>query len=284
MGSTHGFNGSREDVLRIWEKNSEGWFSVGSPWRPSAGDVRVYQKLCGSRINGRVLILGSTSELRELVASQHNSPVLVDISFAMLQKMSQSLTHGDQANEIWIKSDWCEAPLRSNYFDLIIGDMVWWVVSVDSQFRLRDKIADLLAPDGIFVSRFRLIGAGNGQHNPRGVVKEYLAKYEANPENEILLRNAMMSRLYDSTADVGTKRLNRERAKVILSEVSDGLDNSRHRAFLSAASERLLSADWTAQTREEIFSILADKFELFSEMHATDYESEYYPIVSFKKK
>lgn len=279
-----GFNGTKEETLKIWQKNAERWFSVGPPWRPSAGDIEIYKNLCGGKISGDVLILGSTSELRDLVALENNHPVLVDISPAMLQKMGGLTKYTNSAEEIWIKSDWCEAPLPKNHFDLVLGDMVWWVVSVAYQFKLRDKIASILKPNGLFVSRFRVFNEENKTLKPETVVEEYLEKFDNRPENEILLRNAMMSRLYDSFTDMATKRLIRKKTKSFLLEFLRDTTNPKHRSFLSEAAGLLLSADWTSQTRKEIMAIIERKFVLKKELSAKDYDAKFYPVMQMAKK
>lgn len=284
MKKIFGFSGNLEDILCIWGKNAKSWLSTGSPWRPSVGDIRAYRVIAESKLSGNVLVLGSTPELRDLISDFGTKPVLVDVSYPMLQKMSLQTKRARQENEIWIKSDWCEVPLVENYFDLVIGDMVFWVLSVSSQVNLLDKISKLLKPDGLFVARFRLLNTSRSMQDAPDIIKDGLKRLDENSEKSRLIKGAMMSDLYDVTANRETHRLDRGKAKELMLGTISKISNQTHKNFLQDAGAHMLSADWTAQTREEILEIMNRKFVLMSEMSADDYESKFYPILSFIKK
>ena len=284
MENILGFNGTKEESLKIWGKNAERWFSVGSPWRPSAGDIAIYKKLAGNKIAGKVLILGSTPELRDLAAEEGTSPVLIDINEKMLKKMLLLAKTAKAENEQWIISDWEKASLPENHFDLILGDMVWWVISVPNQIILIDKIAKIMNPDGLFISRFRIRDLKSASKNFSMIVKNYLARLSKEPHKEQSIRDEMVSYLHDITADAANCRINREKTKNLILEVAANTNNLQHKKFLEEASLNLLSADWTSQTKEEITAILNNKFIIKKELLAKDYNAEFYPIVALVKK
>ncbi len=284
MENILGFNGTKEETLEIWRKNAELWFLVGSPWRPSAGDIAIYKKLAGNKIAGKVLILGSTPELRDLVAREGNNPTLIDASEVMLKKML-SLTRITKAeNEKWITSGWEEASLPENHFDLVLGDMIWWVISVPNQAILAGKIAKILKTDGLFVYRFSVRDSKRAGKNFLATVKKYLMRLDKKPRKKQLIRDEMVSRLHDITADIANCRINREKTKNLILEVAANTNNLQHKKFLKEASLNLLSADWTSQTKEEIMSILQKKFIVKNELSAKDYDAELYPIIKLAKK
>ncbi len=284
MEEIKGFNGTKEEALKIWQKNAERWFSVGSPWRPSVGDIAIYKKFAGNKIAGNVLILGSTPELRDLVAEEGGSPILIDMSETMLKKMLLLAKTAKAENEQWITSGWEEASLPENHFDLVLGDMMWWVISVPSQIVLVSEIAKVLKLDGIFVSRFRIRDDKRADENFFAVVKKYLARLDSEPHKKQLIRDEMVSHLHDITADIGKCRINRKKTKNLLLEISAKTNNSQHREFLKEASLNLLSADWTSQTRKEILAILQNNFILKKELSARDYDAKFYPIMKLAKK
>ncbi len=284
MEEIFGYNGTKEDVLIMWQKNAERWFSVGFPWRPSIGDIAIYKKLAGNKITGNVLILGSTPELRDLVAEEGNSPTLMDASEVMLKKMLLLTKTAKAENEQWITSDWGEALLPKNHFDLVLGDMVWWVISVPNQIILADKIARILKPDGLFISRFRVRDPKRAGENFFAVAENYLARLGKEPRKKQLIRDEMVSHLHDITADAGKCRINRKKTKTLLLEIAGNTNDSRNKKFLEEASLNLLSADWTSQTREEIMAIIQKNFILKKELSAKDYDAEFYPIMKLLKK
>ena len=278
-----GFNATKEENLQIWEDNAACWHASGPPWRPSKDDIRLYQKLAGEKLRGSVLILGSTPELRDLAGRFSSRPTLVDISPSMIYKMATLLTEANPSNEVWVKADWLDAPFPANFFDAILGDMPWWVLSVGQQHKLRDKAAELLKPDGILVTRIRIWDSNRKSDDMRIVLKKYLEKLDSNPDQRELVQNIMVSHLHDITADEEKKQIDRAKTKKFLLESAECLSDPGHKAFVLEASAHLLSADWTSQTREELLAIIGKKFHPIAELYATDYDSEWYPTIAFKK-
>lgn len=285
MSGLLGFNGSKKEVLRIWKKNSEHWGAVGSPWRPSLSDLSGYRQLISSSFpRAKILILGATPELRDLAAQCGGERTVVDISLPMLMTMGSRTNVSKIDDEIIVKSEWCSAPLRENYFDLIIGDMVWWVISVETQRRLASKMARWLRSDGMFVARFRLRDPLTKKEDGLATVSRYADLFIKNPEKETIIANSLVSYLHDITADEKRKRLNRGATLEILRAAQNLEKNETRSAFIFEASKYLLSADWTSQTRKEIFDTLEDCFKLIGESRASDYDSANYPILAFHVK
>lgn len=284
MEDVLGFTGTKEESLKIWQKNAERWFSVGSPWRPSRGDIAIYEKLAGNKIAGNVLILGSTPELRDLVAKNGNCPTVMDMSTIMLKKMLLLTKTAKAENEKWITSEWEDASISGNLFDLVLGDMVWWVLSVPNQIILSDKIAQVLMPDGSFISRFRIRDQKSVDENFFITIEKYLMCLDKEPCKKQLIQDEMISRLHDIAADIANCRISRKKTKNLILEISAKTDNLRHKKFLEEASLSLLSADWTSQTREEIMIIIEKNFILKKELLAKDYDAEFYPIMKLVKK
>ena len=131
MGDGLGVVVTKAEALEIWARGARKWPSTTSPWRPSPGDIAIYRRLLSEKAaGGRVVILGTTPELRDLLAELGAAPLLVDMSPDMYRTTSSLLCKADPSQETWIEADWCEARLPENSFDLVIGDMIWWGVSV----------------------------------------------------------------------------------------------------------------------------------------------------------
>lgn len=279
-----GFNASKEEALKIWEERASIWQPDGlSPWRPSPGDLALYEKLGADKLRGQVLILGATPELRDLVSGYGKKYVLADISPAMILRMTSFLKRADPANEIWIKADWCELPLPKNYFDLVMGDMPWTVIAIQEQEKLRDKIASVLKTGGLFITRARLRNPARAGENGLGVIQRYLEKLDVHPERRHIIGNETVSYLHDVTADEEGKRTDEAKTKALLLEAAAISRTPFHKKFLEGLSRRTLGADWTSQTREELLQLVGEKFSLVAESRATDYDSEWYPVLAFTK-
>lgn len=287
MTSTLGFDAPPAQAQAIWETNALKWPHIGPPWRPSPGDIALYRRFARDRLPGRTLILGATPELRDLLAEHGPAPqrpVIVDQSLPMLNAMTSLARTARRGHESWQVTDWCSADLPPASFDLVLADMIWWTLGVDRQSALRDRIAELLAPDGRFVSRFRCRDPKLPGTNPVDVIDEHLARLERNGADEQALRDAMLSRLYDITVDVPGKRMSRARTHAMIAARRDEERDDAKRAFLDTTLARLIGADWTSQTREEIIPVLLERFDLVAEARAEDYESAQYPVIALRRR
>lgn len=287
MTSALGFAATDAQTQAIWEANALKWPQIGPPWRPSPGDIALYRRFAGDHLAGRTLILGATPELRDLLA-EHGSaaerPVVVDQSSSMLTAMTSLLRTARRERESWRVTDWCSVDLPQASFDLVLADMIWWTLPVDRQGALRDRIAELLAPQGRFVSRFRWRDHGLHGTDPADVIDSHLARLGRSGGDEQALRDAMLSRLYDVTVDVAGKRMSRARTHAVLAARRDAEDDEARRAFLDITLTRLIGADWTSQTREEIMPALLERFDVVAETCADDYASAHYPVIALRKR
>ena len=138
-----------------WGRQSHSWRQTVPPVRPSEGDIKIYEQfLRGKGDVKRVLILGSTPELREMVARETNATIYVaDESFSMLAGMLKFAPHVDPLKEKWIKDDWLALPLPAKFFDVILGDVVLHQVAPKREHAFLQHMLFLLQDDGIFITR-----------------------------------------------------------------------------------------------------------------------------------
>jgi hypothetical protein len=277
-----GFEVTPAETLAIWEADAERWPSAGSPWRPSAGDVAVYRRLAGPKLSGRVLVLGVTPELRDAVADAGGRPVVFDVSAGMYAAATRLLRRADPARETWIQGDWCEPSVPDGEFDLVLGDMIWWGLSVGRQHTLRDRIHAALQPAGLFVGRFRFTDVTRADQSAVAMIDAYLKQLDGAPDEERTLRGAMVTWLYDHTADGELNRLDREKAGALVLSLAARPEFSEHRQFLQGLAERLPGPNWTSQTREELLAVVYTRFHVVGEGRAEDYDSGDYPVIALQ--
>ncbi len=278
-----GFDASPEDRVAIWEANARKWPRAGPPWRPSPGDVAIYRRLIATaNAAGRVVVFGVTPELRDLLAEGGSQPILVDASAAMHAATSRLLQEANPAREEWIQADWRESGLRRNSVDLLLGDMMWWGLSIGAQHELRDAIHALLKPGGLLLGRVRFTDTTRAAEDPVPVVRAFLQKLDAAPSERDVIRGALLSWLYDHTENPKRRILDRERTRDLLVGLADRADFARHREFLTTAAGSLIGADWTSQSRTELLSLIRRRFDIIDEAHADDYESVFYPVLALR--
>lgn len=280
-----GFLGSLKDIREIWSRYAQGWSDRRSPWRPSPKDIDIYQALAGEKLGGQVLLLGTTPELRDLIARNGGKITLIDICPEMISANSKFLRHSKPENENGIIADWCQAPFPDNYFDLVIGDFMWWLLSVPRQSILRNQIARILKPEGNFVSRIHFCNRALAGQNIEEIIKNNLPRLNHDNSNRSQLREMIISKIVDATADFRTKRLNIKTAIPIFEKLIIETADESLRSFIEEVFSHCKNrTDWTAQTKEEIFACLEEKFFIVDEKFASDYEdAEFFPILRFGK-
>lgn len=145
-------------VRLVWRILARRWAKVAPPFRPSSEDLATYRThLAGARPSS-LLILGATPELRDLAASLGIARVtLVDRDRVVLAAMSRLVVATDLRHETRVVADWSTMELPPRSFGAIVGDLVWHWLRPSDQPVVADRIRRLLAPGGLFISRFRLI-------------------------------------------------------------------------------------------------------------------------------
>jgi len=229
------------------------------------------------------MTLGATPELRDLLA-EGSPPVVVDSSPEMLGATTELLRAADPALETWVQADWRELPFEPGSFDLVLGDMIWWGLSLRQQREVVAGIARVLAPEGLFVGRLRCTDRTRRDEDAAEAVRGFLARIDADPDAAAQVQGPMLAWLYDHTERTDLHRLDRERTRSLLLELAERPEFERHRGFLRDAASLVIGANWTSQTREELLELFATGLELVAEEHAADYDSRLQPVVALRPR
>ena len=127
-----------------WDYAISRWDSYASPFRPSKEDIKNYSKLLRQVNKEKILILGSTSEIRKILSK--SKPFIADFSYNMLKEMPCLEIEDIESRETWIKGDWMTLDefIKNNYFDIIVGDLVLRNIEPSLQKDFLKKIYSLL--------------------------------------------------------------------------------------------------------------------------------------------
>lgn len=144
--------------IETWRKFIKGWSKITSPGRPSKREIEIYEKFGNSGLNkkkARALVLGSTPEIRNMLAKYKNVQVhLIDVNIGNALAMTELMKNKKAGEtEIWIKANWLNAPLPENYFDLIYGDFVVCNIPFEKQGKFLAKVKNWLKKEGLFITR-----------------------------------------------------------------------------------------------------------------------------------
>lgn len=148
----------KNKFIESWKKFAKKWQKITSPGRPTVAEIKIYENFARPFLKKKgvkILILGATPEIRDMLARYKNTQVtLVDINLDMILAMTSLMKHKSAAEkEIWIRSNWLNAPLPKNYFDLVLGDMVLSNVPFKLQDKFLNNIKSWLRPGGCFINR-----------------------------------------------------------------------------------------------------------------------------------
>jgi SAM-dependent methyltransferase len=143
---------SERDMAAKWDNDiAMDWRWVIPPARPSLSELAVYDRLLGSYApNSRILILGSTPELRDLAYFHQFHVTVVDYNKRTYNILKHEMRH--PSNERLIVQDWREMDLPRRY-DIVIGDLVINMMPFDDLDRFFGNVLKGLKENGIFINR-----------------------------------------------------------------------------------------------------------------------------------
>ncbi len=171
---------TQKQFIEPWQGLAKNWQRFSSPGRPSPTEIKIYEKFLQPALklkNPRILVLGATPELRDLLAKyQKAAVVLLDNSLNMVLAMTKLLKRKTN-NETFVIANWLKAPLKNKSFAAIVGDFIISNVSKRDLSKLLNNIKGWLKPNGYFVSRINVYPT---DYQPV-TVDELIAKYALPP-------------------------------------------------------------------------------------------------------
>lgn len=170
-----------------WREIATRWTRYAPPARPSAGDVSHMKRGLRRLIQARtahgdeqldVLLLGSTPELRDMLAEFPEVRVtLIDCELSMMKAMTELMT-AKPLGEVWVEGDWLAAPLLIGHYDAVLSDLVLGNIDPAGQAKLILRVHDLLKPSGRWLTRVDCVD----EHSAFVGLETLLAYYASIPE------------------------------------------------------------------------------------------------------
>lgn len=141
-----------------WPALAAHWKKLAPPLRPSRGDIAVYKTFLRHAIRGirrpRILVMGATPEMRDLVHTHRAEVTVADFSSEMIKAMAELMKYKKKTSEeVWVKGNWATLPLKAGYYDIILGDGVIDNVPWVSHQQWMRHTQKLLKPSGHFITR-----------------------------------------------------------------------------------------------------------------------------------
>lgn len=153
---------SKETYSVPWKKFAERWQKYyrppGRPSREAIKNYRIYlkQAIKGLKRNPKVLIFGSTPELRDLCYEEKCDTTFADINLEMILAMSELTKHKNE-EEIILRGNWLDLPLAENYYDVAMGDIVLSNVPWEKRRCFLQQIQKILKVKGYFITKTSIV-------------------------------------------------------------------------------------------------------------------------------
>ncbi|MFC1753590.1 class I SAM-dependent methyltransferase [Thermoproteota archaeon] len=264
----------------IWKEYIEHWEIFASPGRPSEGDVAILERWL-KKINAkRVLILGSTPELRDLVKKLGCEVYCMDMQLEMLMGMEHFMKSKNK-DEVWIKGDWLESPLKDDFFDAILGDLVLVNIPYKDKPRFLKQITRMLKKDGYWLTKIL--------YRPDNWVKEdpleMINKIASMPYNRNRYEELFVFLMYQCHDGEFFKGLEIEKliGKYYKNgKVAEGVDPKAAKLFelMLKMWGKPMDKIWYAKTGSEVRNIISEFFDIVEEDCATGYMfAEHFPTL-----
>jgi ubiquinone/menaquinone biosynthesis C-methylase UbiE len=140
----------------IWSKMSNDWAVGVPPWRPSKGEINIYEDYVQKilhKCNGKckALIMGSTPELRDMLAKYEIDVTLVDINPNMARAMTELLEYSDGKEKI-VNANWLNMPIKESQFDIILCDQGLHHIFFEDWEKQLTEVSRLLKNEGYFLN------------------------------------------------------------------------------------------------------------------------------------
>jgi ubiquinone/menaquinone biosynthesis C-methylase UbiE len=142
-----------------WKNMVEQWIKITEPSIPSPKEIDFQREYIKKHIDPnkefKVLILGSTPRLRDLVSEFENCKVfLCDINPEMTFAMTELLERANHEDETWIKASWLDMPFKDEFFDIILGDITIDNLPFEFHNQYINEVSRVLKNDRAYLGRF----------------------------------------------------------------------------------------------------------------------------------
>jgi ubiquinone/menaquinone biosynthesis C-methylase UbiE len=142
-----------------WKNMVKQWVKMTEPSIPSPKEIDFQREYIKKHTNPKkefkVLILGSTPRLRDLLSEFENCKVfLCDINPEMTFAMTELLQRANPEDETWIKASWLDMPFKDSFFDLILGDITIDNLPFEFHNQYINEVSRGLKNDGAYLGRF----------------------------------------------------------------------------------------------------------------------------------
>jgi len=276
-----------------WAKLASIWSEMEVPGIPSAEDISHFESILKSEITqgrrGRVLILGCTPELRNLLGTEQftqHDVYCVDANIDMYREMS-ALSKSKNPRERFVQGDWTTFFLGERV-DIILGDKVIDNIPFDLWPVFFNNMHRHLNPGGVLALHVATVGEEYAKVAFHDLLKKWAEKYESRSET----LKCACSGLWDELITASWKRRQGSDRALSLLAFSDQVAGVMRNRIVVSKHEREVfdgflpiyeatkGCVWTAYSPADIGAACYGLFETIEQFVSHDYDaSKKQPIV-----
>lgn|GEM_PF-4065973 len=250
-------------LTQSWQVWAETWKQITSPSRPTEKELSIFRKACEKKLIGvtdpKVLIMGATPELRDLLADYKNAEiVLLDINMEMILGMTSLTQIKNEENETWIKGNWIKAPLPEKYFDLILADFTVENLPLHLHQQYFENIHHWLKDDGMYAGRMMFFRSGYQPYSFDQLVRDATGK---NIDYTVLNRFWATGVCY-----MGPMQTREVSVKIFLELINENMSDPTVKALIDKGGMFFPeSKKWFIWNREEFQTMITKSFTVINE-------------------
>ena len=210
---------NREKTSAPWKAIAEMWNTYfTSPSRISEDESDKYGEWLSyyADESKKVLLLGVTPEIRDILAEIGCKVTCVDINEEMIAAMN-SLKEAENPDEEVINENWLDNSLEKNNFDIVIGDAVLPNVNWEDREELLSEVKRVLKAEGLFITRAFCVPVEKRFENIHELLEEFSNK-KPNYKSALELVLELQFLAYDPQDHLGTFTEPKKMLKEIRSE------------------------------------------------------------------
>lgn len=162
----------------LWFQFWKIWNKIGPPWRPSKKELLWWKKkiveLQKKGKNLKVLVLGSTPEIRDMLSELKIDTTLLDANESMYKAMNRLVKKKNKKEKLVI-GNWLDMDkvLGKNKFDFVISDAPHCNLAFKTWPRFFEGLYNILKPGGYF-----MVGSITLEFDERQTIKDLFGKYK----------------------------------------------------------------------------------------------------------
>lgn len=261
-----------------------------SPGKPSRQDIAIFCRLIKKLLKKakrvkRALILGATPSLRDVIAKFNCEIYCIDISKAMFEEMTKLIRH--KKPEVFVNGNWIKMPFEDNFFDIVIGDLVFENLDAKTKPIFVKEVARVLKPECCWIHRIFFVPSNWKKEATTAVLKKFSkmdAKYDRNTE---LFINLLYNTYNKHSHEVDAGKIKEELSAYWKKNKCQYPANKRVEKLLNRAFKMWepFKKKWHTGTKKESFSCIKKCFEITKEEYSNDHLfAKTFPIVTCKVK